>query len=177
MNDFACQDGQRYQNEIKTPDGLKWATMGTVLYYEWEMACCGSFFELGDRVEWTVSKVLPKDMDWIDENPVYIRLKPYFVTDYKYESHTSWHEDFLILDGIVRKITIICITRALSPKKPQFLEPVSGFTWNIKNSRYRDNAYIHSRLRANKYFNVDAYKVFLDDVHLRPCTLEDWERE
>ena len=81
--------------------------MATVLYDEWEMACCGSPFEIGYNIEWTVSKVNKKDMDCLDKDQKIKNLAPYFITDYHYESHIPYSPDFLILSGIISKITII----------------------------------------------------------------------
>lgn len=68
----------------------------TIYYDEWEMACCGTSFSIGDTVEWEIS----------ENNKVFTPVNIGNI-DYCYDAHSFDRDKILFLKGKVKKIKIL----------------------------------------------------------------------
>jgi hypothetical protein len=87
----------------------------TVLVEAWQMQCCGTAFNIGNKIEWDV-------VPWTFDIPPVVGLTP---IDYLYDSHNDGDGNLLKITGIVTEIHLMYEIYELDTNK-NVQKPVSG---------------------------------------------------
>lgn len=129
-----------------------------VAYEEWQYACCGVRFTVGDKIKWLV----------IDYGQVTGVMPPDIVTqvgqiDYFYEAHSSDWKNISVLTGTVQRIQGLYYRYGSVPGQ-RALVPLSGSIVDLQNCDAADSI---EDLRLAEYI------VELTDCDIRPAKEAD----
>ena len=91
--------------------------METAIWIEdWQMQCCGTSFQIGDTVKWTILK-------WEFEKPIVDVGE----IDFLYENHAESNDNLFEIEGVVTQILAIHYVYELNTKTRAHI-PISGIT-------------------------------------------------
>ena len=139
-------------------------TDNCVLWYdEWQMSCCGSYFTVGSKVIWPVSK----DMDY-NYLPPEMREQVGTI-DFYYDSHASSFAGMFTLAGTIKKIQGVYLHFKPDPENPNCLRPESGYLTDMENCDFWSMRTQRSKKSAKRpQASFEAYIIQLDNIELNP---------
>lgn len=134
-----------------------------VWYDEWQMACCGEPFSIGDKVKWPVSP------DWNDDYlPVDMKQQVGRIT-YFYDAHADSLEGLFTLIGIVKNIQGVYLHFELKSPTTPYLTPVYGFLIDIKDDYQKTiDIFEKKSVVKNVEFLLTAYLIEMEFLEIKP---------
>jgi len=120
----------------------------SVFYEEWQMACCGEPFKVGDRINWLV----------LAGGPVNIAVEIGHI-DYSYEAHSSEWKKLFVLEGTVKKIELLYEKYEPMADNPRCLYPVDGIMVEADSARGFEKDY--------KDMKINGYVIKISDYAVR----------